>query len=840
MYEEGVWLTANRATQQTRADLIAALAPKDLIYNDLNEYVMRCVRLHRRAEGDTDVFRYRISCESLLLNDFEFALGYEVEQKLWDAHVKINKRYQKMLSLTRTSEGKKTPVEYRKTAKRYLDFIKASQRFYRVYIKRLASRFGGVPQLDAIAYSLRLDTSSEEATTEPSQTLGRAILLSCHQTLVRLGDLSRYRETELSGDKSNWGPAIGYYDLAGTVYPPSGVSHNQLAVIAKCREHHLSAIYHLYRALAAEESHPMAKGNLELEFRKIEAAWTKAESISSRVAEKPQQPGTVLENLFMRLHALCYKGSEFAEHDELENEVLSQIAVELKERPLESFLNKIVLINITAQFSASEDFQSPPHPPAKMQALLFFLRLNVRTFFTLLQLLQSELELGASSDVDPYSAHGLGRSSNRMTAVARRLLPSLRQYSSWLTVNLSLLVNKVGDNVLEVQVREMWKTYANTLTIIASTFEIAELPSVEYLLEEDEDTICYKPFKDDTSPRYRPSGSTDMKPMFHTQGVERQHPNVDMLGRIGDFLRVGVELAMEIEDVPIDYQTQTGTFVYREEGVPSELLASPAGQQATLSSTTILREEIPHTNGSKRVDEASMADGQGSHAPSVSMGTSAENWVNNLLEGESTGLSAEKGRIEDEKIDKDQRYDISRAVGNETSYGSIGSITAADLVRDIRSFSTPQASPRPRLPSIYNSPFAPLADEEAPLSRRSTEKFVTPNHSQQNSLQGFVGNFSPSNVQQGFATFSQLPNGYHHHQVDSSMSSIGAPSSIGYSQSFPRTHLTTHSPRNYPINYEDSNFMSSNLFSGSVWNETGKQAGMVPTPPNGQQDIYGG
>lgn len=234
-----------------------------------------------------------------------------------------------------------------------------------------------------------------------------------------------------------------------------------------------------------------------------------------------------------------------------------------------------------------------------------------------------------------------------------------------------------------------------------------------------------------------------------------------------------------------------------------------------------------------------MADGQFSHAPSVSMGTSAENWVNNLLEGESTGLCAEKGRIDDETIDKDPRGDTSRAVGNETSYGIIGSVTAADFVRDIRTFSTPQTSPRRRLPSIYNSPFAPLADEEAPLSRRSTEKYVTPSHSQQNSQQGFVGAFSPSNIPQGFTSFSQQPNGYHH-QVDSSMSSIGAPSSIGYSQLLPRTHLTTHSPRNYPINYEDINFMSSNVFSGSVWNITSKQAGIVSTPPNGQEDIYGG
>ena len=199
---------------------------------------------------------------------------------------------------------------------------------------------------------------SAEAIVEPSQSTRHAILLSCHQTLVRLGDLSRYRETELAGKEPNWGPATGYYDLAGAIYPPSGVSHNQLAVIAKHREQHLSVIYHLYRALAAEESHPMAKGNLELEFKKVEAAWAKGEPVTSSAAASPQGSGKVLENWFMRLHARCYRGIEFSEHDELENEVLSQIAVDLKERSLESLLNKIVLINITAQFSASEDFRS--------------------------------------------------------------------------------------------------------------------------------------------------------------------------------------------------------------------------------------------------------------------------------------------------------------------------------------------------------------------------------------------------------------------------------------------------------------------------------------------------
>ena len=55
------------------------------------------------ARRGTDGRRYRMSCEGLILEDFEFAYNHEIEQKLWDAHVKINKRYQKMLNLVSQS-----------------------------------------------------------------------------------------------------------------------------------------------------------------------------------------------------------------------------------------------------------------------------------------------------------------------------------------------------------------------------------------------------------------------------------------------------------------------------------------------------------------------------------------------------------------------------------------------------------------------------------------------------------------------------------------------------------------------------------------------------------------
>ena len=150
----------------------------------------------------------------------------------------------------------------------------------------------------------------------------------------------------------NWGPAVGYYDLARLIHPASGASHNQLAVIALADHNHLRAMYHLYRALTAEEPHPSAKANLEIEHKKLEDAWRKGELLHNDPGRDSQAPGQALVGWFMRLHARCYKGIDFPEHSELESEVLSQLAVDLKKRSLDAVLNKFVLINVAAEHFA--------------------------------------------------------------------------------------------------------------------------------------------------------------------------------------------------------------------------------------------------------------------------------------------------------------------------------------------------------------------------------------------------------------------------------------------------------------------------------------------------------
>ena len=180
--------------------------------------------------------------------------------------------------------------------------------------------------------------------------------------------------------------------------------------------------------------------------------------------------------------------------------------------------------------------------------------MNIRTFFTLLQILQPELEPFVGKEgitgVDGSASNG----SDKITAVARRVLPGLRHYSSWLTIRAKLLVAQVGESSLTVQMKELWKTYANSLTLLASTFPAQDLPAIDYLLEEDEDTLGFKPMENEnTVSRYYDDESGTRKPKYHDHGIARHHPNVEMLGRIRDLLRDGLKLQLDEVSFETDY-----------------------------------------------------------------------------------------------------------------------------------------------------------------------------------------------------------------------------------------------------------------------------------------------
>jgi hypothetical protein len=552
-------------------------------------------------------------------------------------------------------------VERRKLERHYLDFIKSSQRFYRGYIQHLSSRFGGIVELERVARKFNFESKADimlcagvvginqrlfidlsgQSLIKPSNDLRKRILQSCHATLIRLGDLSRYRESELVSKDRNWGPAIGYYDLASVINPASGASQNQLAIIALADGNHLRATYHLYRALSAQEPHPTAKGNLEIELRKIMSAWAKRELIRP---EDAGIPGRALTPWFLYLHAKCYKGIDFAEHDELESEVLSQLAVEIRERSLEGTLQKFCLINIAAEdFARARSIgklyetllllmHALTHTPEESvsDARVFFQRINVKTFFTLLQILLVELERTASFE-DSNGKDALP-SPDKVTVVARRILPALRHYSSWLLTNSKSLAEQKEekDSALSIQIKEFWKIYAGTLSLLASSFDVVSLPEIDYLLEEDEESLGFAPLDQDATSRRYVGGGDQAKPRMHDLGVERSHPNMEMLYRIREFVIDGLDLVVSnrIPVALVDNEDKK-TFIYQEEDLPSQFYSSPHGRQHALSSAGIEREDIPQaTQDSHSAAEAQSLFG-GSQSASASMSAN----MNRIVEG---------------------------------------------------------------------------------------------------------------------------------------------------------------------------------------------------------------
>ncbi|TAQ90416.1 hypothetical protein B7494_g1243 [Chlorociboria aeruginascens] len=677
----GIWKLAQRLKKELESQL-----KKDLpLFDDIDHLIVEL---------------RKICIEALFLN-FEYATQKGVEDHLWGAHSIINSRYRKIVSHYRTGDQKKHVVERRKLEKRYADFIKTSQHFYKGYIQRLASHFDGLEELRRIAHRLSLSTQSADNRVRVSAHLKHLIDLSCHFTLLRLGDLSRYRNQLRTKDRS-WEPAMAFYSLANDLYPSSGSSHNQMAVIALADSNHLGALYHLYRAIAVDEPNPNAKGNLEIEFKKITTAWSQGQR------NKTDSDSTLIL-WFVRLQAKFYKGLPFSEQEELENTVLSLLTRALKAQSFEATVEKFILINIAAEYVASERIREE-NTTEHTRSFFFFFGFNIRMLLTLLKLLQPEFEDRPYGEDLPNSTDTSQPAKPRdvITAVARRVLPAVRRYSVWLLLQAPIIVAySSGDMVpsgsgdVMAHTRAMWKTFAEVLTRIPTYFAVPELPSLKYLLEEDETTVGFKPLQDvpgyniytlETDDKVLKQRSTD-------HGVQRCHPNEEMLARVRDILICAMHL-QDNSGCPIVFSQST--FTYVEGGHP---VADPIHSQQSDSSmasppqskdNSITTQSIKEATENNKVITRDVSFSQQSQQ-NMDTDTQMRDMVDNLLEASNN---------------------------DETSYGmhsgTANEIFAPFTQNDVPSNLLLQSSSKalPSLPGLWSTPFTPRPNE---LKRTSPE-----------------------------------------------------------------------------------------------------------------------
>ena len=148
----------------------------------------------------------------------------------------------------------------------------------------------------------------------------------------------------------------------------------------------------------------------------------------------------------------------------------------------------------------------------------------------LLQLLQPELAGPRDEDNAPdVTGRDKESSSESITAVTRRILPALRQYSTWLVLRAEIITSQKGNAPLAVHIKEMWSMYCSTLSMLVVAFPPQNLSEINYLLEEDAATVGLKPFRDSKLCKIYTTGEGHLKPRISDPGIERSHPNIEMV-----------------------------------------------------------------------------------------------------------------------------------------------------------------------------------------------------------------------------------------------------------------------------------------------------------------------
>jgi hypothetical protein len=372
---------------------------------------------------------------------------------------------------------------------------------------------------------------------------------------------------------------------------------------------------------------------------------------------------------------------------------------------------------------------------SSIESFYFFLRFNVRFLNVLLQTIQPELEVQDAGEDLPgeTGAPRPGRAPEMITVITRRVLPAFRQYSIWLVSRALIIIATVRNQSISVFIQEMWRSYANVLTKLIHIFPVKELPIVNYLLEEDEATVGFMPFREPSLPpecNFYSGADGLPKPRSSDTGIERNHPNIEMKARIRDILFC-TSVMQQRENFPIELNTSTLEFTFSDDSIQSTSFSYVATPTTSASPKRRVKgglklPQSAHDSNQDVVHPGSVA-ATDSHQ---SMDTDMHRMVDDLL-GPSTGAQSQS---------------------NETSYG-MHDPTANEIFASVarNGYQVPHINTQgmlPSLPGIWSSPFTPQPNE-------------LPHHSPKR--ESFGRNISPiqlvnSGQQDGFASYKSIQN----------------------------------------------------------------------------------
>ncbi|XWW97581.1 hypothetical protein V2A60_005565 [Cordyceps javanica] len=490
------------------------------------------VDISQLEAADGTLEKFRLACVQTVFLDFEYAANENTEEILWNLHTSINSEYRRILGRLKSSSQ---AVERRKTEKLYTNFLRIAQKFYQGYIQRLSARYD-IPELKRVARGIEVEqmTASDLISPVPSE-LNAKVLRSCHSTLIRLGDLARYR-VQAKHKNSGYDMALTYYTLAQHLLPKSGFAFHQMGIVSLDQGSHLDGVYHFYRAWAIRYPHPNAKSNLEMEFKSLQQPGSNK---SKHASSGPQDAFTMW---FVRLHALFYKGEAAAQYKELEREVIHRLEMAAANGSCRDIILKMSFINIAAQHIATLKC-SESKSATSLQFYQYIFNFNIKFLSTFTNVLEENLKESVSKSDD------LAEDANNKTSeIVESLLPALRIYSMWIAVSCQELFGAPAATAEGSLTGAMLDTIARVFTLMCvETYNKENLVSCPYLLPEDLDNLGFQPLSESAVPepcRSFCEQNGKIKPHLYSP-EQRLSPQMEKLARILDILRCAYFLAEE-------------------------------------------------------------------------------------------------------------------------------------------------------------------------------------------------------------------------------------------------------------------------------------------------------
>lgn len=613
-------------------------------------------------------------------------------------HLSTNKEYKAIVSrLKKASHA----VERRKAEKIYNNFLRVAQKFYKAYIQRLNARYD-IPELTRVARGIDVEPMVADDVISPvDAALHDKVLHSVHATLIRLGDLARYR-VQAKEKKSGYDTVLTYYGLAHQLVPDNGFAYHQMGIVSQAQDNHLDIVYHFYRSWAIKSPHPNAEQNIEREFKAVQS-----------VKQAPSKPQDAFIMWFVRLHAFYYKGEQFSQQKELEGEVAHRLKLAVEDPESRTMLLTMTMVNMSAHYIASQRYNDKPTSQNAARFYQYSLRFNIVFLWAVSSFLEKDLRQSIAAA--NQSADGV--SPGKISKAAESAFAVLRLYSAWLGAHKQEIFQP--DSAICSEVYLLLDSLSQVFTLMCvETYGHSDLKTCPYLLSEDLDVLGLEALAIERLPepcRCFCLADGTRKPMLQT-AAQRLDSMGEKMSRILDILRCAYFLASD-ESIPLTQQIVDGYLLFEH----NHKTAAPNTTAAQTSPATSERQQAPTPR-----TEAPAPRVQPAKQTPAEVGPDTENTVMNMLtpflrpptpEGQQSHLKAE--RIASSALPPPSSAAFAAAAD---SWGSkpVGPAKFAPLPWDW--FNTPRPD------AAANLPHRPSAEPSPGISpnRNGNDPFYTP------------------------------------------------------------------------------------------------------------------